>query len=217
MAVFRKARLLLVLLGLLILWGTTPTLAAPSTSGATGMIRIPTADILRPGQFSAGAYYWQDHSTAVAALGLPNGLEVSAAAPWYKGVSGNWTVNAKVALTQEGLLLPAIAIGGEDLGERNRRSYYAAVSKALPFGFRVHAGAGTGRFKGMFGAVEKVLNPTSLRKKNQGWFPVTSLIVELDGQKMNYGARMRLARGMRLDAGWLGQEQRIYLGLTYTN
>ena len=217
MEVFRKARLLLVLLGLLSLWGTTPAFAAPSTSGATGMIRIPTADILRPGHISAGAYYWQDHSTVVAAVGLPTGLEVSAAAPWHKGVSGNWTVNAKVALTQEGLLLPAIAIGGEDLGEQNQRSYYAAVSKALPFGFRVHVGAGTARFKGMFGAVEKVLNPTSLRKKQQGGFPVTSLIVEMDGQKMNYGARMSLAHGVRLDAGWLGQEQRVYLGLTYTN
>ena len=34
---------------------------------------------------------------------------------------------------------------------------------------------------------------------------------------MNYGARMRLAHGLRLDAGWLGQEERIYLGLTYSN
>ena len=208
---------LLLMAGFVFLSGLPTVHAAPSISGSTGMIRIPTADTLRPGQFSAGAFYWQDHSTAVAAVGLPVGMEVSAAAPWHKGVPGNWTVNAKVALTQEGLLMPAIAIGGEDLGEQNQRSYYAAVSKALPFGFRVHVGAGTGRFKGMFGAVEKVLNPTSLRKKQQGGFPVTSLILEMDGQKMNYGARLSLAHGVRLDAGWLGQEQRVYLGLTYTN
>ncbi|NMC32243.1 MAG: YjbH domain-containing protein [Veillonellaceae bacterium] len=207
----------LILVGSCLLLGETTAFAAPSTSGATGLIRIPTADSLRPGHFSAGYFYWQDHSTAVAAAGLPAGLEVSAAAPWYKGATGNWTVNAKVALTQEGLLLPAIAIGAEDIGEQNQRSYYAAVSKALPFGFRIHVGAGTGRFKGMFGAVEKVLNPTSLRKKRPGGFPVTSLIVEMDGQKMNYGARMSLMHGVRLDAGWLGREQRVYLGLTYTN
>ena len=207
----------LMVLGACLLLGAPPAFAAPSTSGATGLIRIPTADVLRPGHISAGYFYWQDHSTAVAAAGLPAGLEVSAAAPWYKGAAGNWTVNAKVALTQEGLMMPAIAIGAEDIGQQNQRSYYAAVSKALPFGFRVHLGAGTGRFKGMFGAVEKVLNPASLRKKQRSGFPVTSLIVEMDGQKMNYGARLSLTHGVRMDAGWLGREQRVYLGLTYTN
>ena len=208
---------LLLLAGIVCLSGLTPVHAAPSLSGATGMIRIPTADTLRPGQFSAGYFYWQDHSTAVATVGLPVGMEVSAAAPWHKGVSGAWTVNAKIGLAQEGLLLPAIAVGVEDFGEQTQRSYYAAVSKALPFGFRIHVGAGTGRFKGMFGAMEKVLNPTSLRQKKHSGFPVTSLIVEMDGKKMNYGARLRLAQGLRLDTGWLGQEQRVYLGLTYTN
>ena len=57
----------------------------------------------------------------------------------------------------------------------------------------------------------------SLRQKKHSGFPVTSLIVEMDGKKMNYGARLRLAQGLRLDTGWLGQEQRVYLGLTYTN
>jgi hypothetical protein len=28
------------------------------------------------------------------------------------------------------------------------RSYYAVASKALPFGFRIHAGVGNGRFDG---------------------------------------------------------------------
>ena len=68
----------------------------------------------------------------------------------------------------------------------------------------------------MFGAIEKVLNPTSLRKHSTG-FPVTSIIVEMDGYKMNYGARLTLARGLRLDGGWLGRDEKVYLGLTYTN
>ena len=194
----------------------TSAFASPSTTGSTGMIRIPTADILQTGHFAAGYYYWQDHGTAVAALGLPAGIEVSAAAPWYNGVSSQWNVNAKINLTQESLLTPGISVGIEDLGGQRQQSFYGVVSKALPFGLRVHLGIGNGRFRGAFGAVEKVLNPQSVRKKNAG-FPVTSIIVEMDGRKMNYGARMRLARGLRLDAGWLGLEERIYLGLTYTN
>lgn len=195
---------------------TTPGAAAPSISGSTGMIRIPTADVVRTGQFSAGYYYWQDHGAAVATVGLPARIEVSASAPWGNASSDALMVNAKYNLTPESLLMPAVAVGVEDIGGRGQVSAYGVLSKALPFGIRVHIGAGTGRFGGMFGAIEKVLNPTSIRKKTSG-FPVTSIIVEMDGAKMNYGARMRLARGLRLDAGWLGKEERIYLGLSYTN
>ena len=190
--------------------------AAPSTTGSTGMIHIPTADVLQTGHFAAGYYYWRDHGTATAALGLPAGIEISAATPWYNGVSSQWNVNAKINLTQESLLTPGISVGIEDLGGQQQQSFYGVVSKALPFGLRVHLGVGNGRFRGAFGTLEKVLNPHSVRTKAAG-FPVTSIMVEMDGRKMNYGARMRLARGLRLDAGWLGREERIYLGLTFTN
>ena len=56
-----------------------PVTAAPSLSGSTGMIHIPTADSLRFGQFSAGYYYWHENAAAVAAVGLPRGVEISAA------------------------------------------------------------------------------------------------------------------------------------------
>jgi hypothetical protein len=125
-------------------------------------------------------------------------------------------VNAKFNLNPEMLLIPAVSVGVEDIGGSDRFSLYGVISKALPYGFRIHLGVGTGRFEGTFGALEKVLNPTSLRKPSSG-FPVTSVIVEMDGARMNYGARMRLAQGLRLDVGWLAQTERIYLGLTYTN
>ena len=193
-----------------------PAFAAPTLSGSTGMIRIPTADVLRPGQFSAGAWYWENRGASVLAVGVAPNFEISAGAPWNTGSADAWTVNAKVNLTQEALLIPAVAVGVEDIDGRGRGSFYGVVSKVLPFGFRVHIGAGTGRFDGMFAAVEKVLNPTSIKKQGSG-FPVTSLILEMDGAKLNVGARMRLARGLRLDVGWLGQEERMVLGLTYTN
>ena len=202
-----------------ILWFTlaiSPAFAAPSMSGSTGMIRIPTADVLRPGQAGAGYYFWQDQSRAVLALGAVKGLELSAAAPWRNGTEDAWSVNAKISLLQEELLLPAVAVGIEDAAGRDRRSVYGVISKALPYGLRVHIGTGTGRFDGMFGAVEKVLNPVSVKGGRSG-FPVTSLIVEMDGGKMNYGLRLRLDRGLRLDCGWLVQDEKVYFGLTYTH
>ena len=205
-----------VLIGFALFMLTAPVAAAPSLTGSTGMIHIPTADSLRFGQFSAGYYYWHENGAAVAAVGLPRGFEVSAALQRKDGLSDMAIVNLKFNLNQEALLYPAVSVGIEDIDGRGRRSIYGVLSKALPYGFRIHIGAGTGRFDGMFAALEKVLNPVSLRKKQTG-FPVTSLIVEMDGTKMNYGARMRLAQGLRFDTGWLGKDERVYFGLTFTN
>ena len=208
------SRIVLSLLAFLLT--TTAVLAAPSMTGSTGMIRVPTADSMRLGQFSAGYFYWNEHGSGVVAVGLPRGVEISAAVRRNAGDTDTAIYNVKFNLNQEALLYPAVAIGIEDIDGRDRRSVYGVLSKALPYGFRIHIGTGTGRFEGMFASLEKVLNPVSLRKKHSG-LPVTSLIVEMDGYKMNYAARMRLAQGLRLDAGWLGKEERVYCGLTFTN
>ena len=208
------SRIVLSLLAFLLT--TTAVIAAPSMTGSTGMIRMPTADSMRLGQFSAGYFYWNEHGSGVVAVGLPRGVEVSAALRHNTGDTDTAIYNVKFNLNQEALLYPAVAIGIEDIDGRDRRSVYGVLSKALPYGFRIHIGTGTGRFEGMFASLEKVLNPVSIRKKHSG-FPVTSLIVEMDGYKMNYAARMRLAQGLRLDAGWLGKEERVYCGLTFTN
>ena len=208
------SRIVLSLLAFLLT--TTAVLAAPSMTGSTGMIRVPTADSMRLGQFSAGYFYWNEHGSGVVAVGLPRGVEVSAAVRRNAGDNDTALYNVKFNLNQEALLYPAVAIGVEDIDGQERRSVYGVLSKALPYGFRIHIGTGTGRFEGMFASLEKVLNPVSIRKKHSG-FPVTSLIVEMDGYKMNYAARMRLAQGLRLDAGWLGKEERVYCGLTFTN
>jgi hypothetical protein len=191
-------------------------MAAPASSGSTGLISTPSADALRLGQFSAGYFAWNDQSMGVVGIGLPRGLELSAAVPLNAGRSADWMVNAKFNLNQEALLFPAVSIGIEDIDGRQRRTVYGVISKTLPFGFRIHLGTGSGRFEGMFGALEKVLNPTPIRQKHSG-FPVTSVLIEMDGYKMNYGLRFRLAHGLRLDAGWQGRAERIYWGLSYTN
>ena len=210
-----KTKLFLSFLGIVCLFLPALAYAAPSMSGSTGMIRIPAADVLRSGHLSAGYYGWQDNGVAVVGAGLIKGMEISAAAPWRKLGSDSWQMNVKWNLNQEALLYPAVAIGVEDVAGVERRSYYGVISKTLPYGFRLHLGAGGGRFDGVFFAVEKVLNPTSLRKRHRG-FPVTTVIVEMDGAKMNYGARLALARGVRLDCGWLGREHRYFWGVSYT-
>ena len=213
----RKLNLILGLILWLVWWGShTIVAAAPSQLGPTGMIRIPTADALRLGQFSAGYFVWRESGAGVIAAGLPRGIELSAATRRRDNFADTSSINIKFSLNQEALLYPAVAIGVEDIAGQERRSVYGVISKTLPYGFRIHIGTGTGRFEGMFGALEKVLNPTPIKSKAAG-FPVTSLILEMDGSHLNYGARMRLAHGLRLDLGWQGRDEKAYLGLSFTN
>ena len=57
------------------------------------------------------------------------------------------TVSAKWELLRETPVTPAIAIGGDDLGDEKDRRGYVVVSKALPFGFKIHGGIGTDQYK----------------------------------------------------------------------
>lgn len=183
--------------------------AAPSTMGSTGMIDTPTADTLREGQLSLGYYDLDEGQNISFGMNIAKNLELGIAATNAHADSRQTYVNLKYALKQEGVLLPGIAIGMEDIADRSERSAYAVVSKALPLGFRVHAGFGNGRYDGAFYAVEKSIVPMAIG----GVFPDTSLIIEHDGHAMNYGLRMSVVAGLKVNAGWRDKEP--YVGVTY--
>jgi hypothetical protein len=189
--------------------------AAPSVNGSTGQINNPSADVLREGQFAAGYYHLKAGGVGVVGLNLAPNFEVGLAGFRYDNAASNATfVNAKLALLPEGILTPGLAVGVEDIGRQKERSVYAVASKALPFGLRLHAGVGNGRFGGVFAAVEKTINPVSVFSGNNT-FPATTLIAEFDGHNMNYGARMSIVPGLKVDAGW--RDRAAYFGLTFTN
>ena len=193
---------------------SVPAFAAPSVNGSTGQINNPSADVLQEGQFAAGYYHLKDGGSGVFNLNLLPNLEVGVAGFRYDDGSRNKTLfNAKLGLLPETILTPGVAVGVEDMTAEGERSYYAVASKALPFGFRIHAGLGNGRFDGGFAALEKTINPVSVLTGNNT-FPATTLIAEYDGRKMNYGARMSIVPGLKLDAGWRDHE--TYFGLSFT-
>lgn len=177
-------------------------LAAPSIYGSTGMINNPSADVLREGKFSIGSYGWDGGNTKVFNIGLADKVELGLADFDIRGQQRRTYVNAKFGLLGEKVLLPGFVIGIEDAAGVDKRSVYAVTSKSLPFGYRIHLGAGTGRFDGIYAGLEKKFKcgPT--------------LIAEYDGRQMNYGARLTLDRGLKLDAGW--RNDGMYAGLTFT-
>ena len=193
---------------------TVPVVAAPSINGTTGLINTPSADVLRSGEFSLGYYHLKNGGVGIFDTNIVPNLEIGVAGFRYDGQINSNALNAKFAIVPETILTPGIAIGGEDLGNVNQRSLYAVASKALPFGFRLHVGAGNGRFSGVFGSVEKTINPLSIITGNNV-FPATTLIAEYDGKNMNYGARLSIIPGLKLDAGIRNHDG--YIGISFTN
>ncbi|MBP2649987.1 MAG: protein of unknown function rane lipoprotein [Firmicutes bacterium] len=203
-----------LLVGAIIFSISAVGLAAPSVSGSTGLINNPSADVLRSGQFSIGYYNLNDGGAGSLNMNIATNLEVGIAGFRMDNSAGNHTLlNAKYALAPESVLTPGIAVGIEDVADERQRTLYAAASKALPFGFRVHAGVGTGRYNGLFGAIEKTINPIMITGKDM--FPATTLIAEYDGNHMNYGARMSIVPGVKVDGGW--RDSNWYVGVSFTN
>jgi hypothetical protein len=193
---------------------TAVAAAAPSINGSTGSIDNPSADVLREGQFSLGYYHLNDGGVGTFNVNLMKNLEIGAAGFRYDDKANDTLLNAKLALVPETVVTPGLAIGIEDATNEQERSVYAVASKALPFGFRIHAGVGDGRFNGGFATLEKTINPVSIVTGSNA-FPATTLILEYDGKNTNYGARMAIVPGVKVDAGW--RDHHVYFGASFTN
>lgn len=205
-----------ILAAAVVLLAAAPAYAAPSINGSTGLINTPTADVLQEGQFSLGYYHLKEGGVGTFNLNLAKNLELGVAGFRYDSdvsKDNDTLVNFKYSLLSETVLTPGLAVGVEDIGNDVKRTHYAAASKALPFGFRIHAGVGDGRYDGVFAAIEKTISPIGALTGNS-IFPATTLIAEWDGDRMNYGARMSIVPGLKIDAGWRHSE--TYIGLSYT-
>jgi hypothetical protein len=178
--------------------------AAPSTQGTTGNIDTPSSDVLRPGQYHLGWYHLNEKNKVVFGVNLMKRLEMSASQQDEKT-----QVNLKYAIREEGVLTPGLAIGIDDISDVRARSAYVVTSKGLPWGIRVHAGIGSGRYDGPFGAIEKRLMP----KTAGGRFPDTSFCIERVDHKMNYGLRLSLSPGLKAEVGL--RDGKNFVGLTY--
>lgn len=186
--------------------------ATPTITGSTGMIYTPTADVLREGHFSLG-YHHLDHAKAYTfGYGLSNAWEITGSSFDYDHHGDDFYLNTKFSLMSENVARPGIAIGIEDAFDERDRTVYAVASKALPLGFRVHAGIGDGRFDGVFGGIEKTFNPLGIT--GSSIFPAMTLSAEYDGAKMIYGIRLAIVPGLKAQVAWRGSH--TYIGATFT-
>ncbi len=186
--------------------------AGPSPAGVMGNINTPSADVLRPGQIAAGLYAVQDGVVSQVAAAPLQGLELGVAwLPEGNGYASAARLDLKTSLLSEAIMLPGVVIGVEDVTGERERSPYMAVSKTGPMGFRLHLGVGGGRFDGVFAALEKTYRPS--RHRHAKKFAPTTLLLEYDGRDMNYGARVDVGDGVKIEGGYR-QHGQWYAGVS---
>lgn len=187
--------------------------AAPSFNGSTGLINIPTADVLRTGQYSVGYSNLKSEGIYIATLGFTPRLELGVTRRGNDYGNKKYILNAKYALIPEQIITPGLSIGIEDAAAHNKRTFYAAASKSLPFGLRMHLGVGNGRIAGLYYALEKTIAPIGIMHTGMK-IPITTLILEYDGKNTNYGTRIRFPKGISGDFAW--RNKTFYFGVSLT-
>jgi len=169
------------------------TAAAPSLQGSTGNIVVPSADVLRLGQFDLGYYHETGEKTAVAAVGISRNWELSAARREREHGTDYTAVNLKYAVAQESITEPGLAIGVEDISAEGDRSLYVVASKGLPFGIRLHAGCGNGSYGGLFYAVER----KSRRMRRAAYSLMLQCLWKTTAMKQTMESEFRFRKALR--------------------
>ncbi|HWR56406.1 MAG TPA: YjbH domain-containing protein [Negativicutes bacterium] len=188
--------------------------AAPSLNGPTGLINTPSADVVQNEDFSLGYNHLKQGEVLNFNIGIMKNVEMGISSFDPEAGSRQNRLNAKWNVIPETVVTPGLAVGVEDISDRGQRSAYIVGSKALPLGVRVHYGLGDGRYDGVFGGIEKTINPLGVLTGDNA-FPATTLIAEYDGDDFNVGARLSLVSGVKIDAGWQDMKD-FYVGFSIT-
>lgn len=175
-----------------------------SNWGPTGVMEIPTADVLGFGIGTApNIAITSDGTSSIIrvpfVLGIGDGLEVGitdTTIEWNGIESSGLIFHGKIALINEKTLLPGIAIGGVfDLSNiLGTNSLYLVISKGVG-NIKGHIGLGSGIYDGIFGGLE--FNITDDMK----------LVTFLKSQDVGFGLKINLLPSVSIDMSY-------YKGLT---
>lgn len=186
-------RYFLVLTGwLFMLLVLTPGAAAGTTvGGPTGLIQVPTADILAPGEISLAYHRTANQGVGSLTYGIIDKLEAGLLIRDRRSDIG---FHLKANLVAETRNMPGISVGLKD------ESYYMVVSKRLPgVGVRGHIGVGTGEIDGLFLGISKLVNPVTVNSGSSDiGIPTTILAAEYAGGGFNVGAEILMTPQFRL-------------------
>lgn len=181
LGLFGLTTILTIMLAMVALLGLGAS--AATMSGASGLIKNPSADTLNAGdiEFSFGLH--NNNFTGSFGFGLLDNIEIGVNTLGTSGDFLNLGFFAKVNVVDEDETMPAIGVGTE-----SKRTYVVASKRLMPRA-RGHIGYGFGSHDGIFGGVSVNLNTTSLQ--GSASMPPTTLIAEMvPGGTINAGVRV---------------------------
>lgn len=157
--------------------------------GTTGLINIPSASVAPSGSISFGYDWFKGRSNVSVNLGAFPGVEAGLASQFTNN-GNHFSGNVKVNLLEEGDH-PAVSVGLRAASERLDFYLVSSMQIGAP-GVRAHLGFGSGRYNSGFAGISAVLNPVSVSSgSSQVAVPVTTMIIEYDGNGLNTGVKMR--------------------------
>lgn len=181
----------------IILFGAMLTITMPvlaqTVHGVTGLIKAPTASVLKEGELTASFNSFKGERYAAVGLGVFPGVEVGLSSHLASHL--DLIGSLKVNLIPEDLY-PAIAVGLQT--SHHKTDYYIVGSKQLgAVGLRGHFGFGTGSFRNGFGGISSVLNPVAISNTSSQFIvPLTTFMIEYDGQGLNSGLSFKFGQDL---------------------
>jgi len=183
-------------------------LEAANALGQTGLIEIPTADVVAEGSLMFSCHHIRSNSIVSVGYGAGENIEAGLAAITERRSNGfRFAGGIKVRLIREQRDLPGVAAGL--MGQ----SYYAVISKDLNLQrIRGHLGVGTGDLEGVFVGASKLLNPVTISSgDHETPLPAATVMIEYIGGSINAGLNLRWGQELAFDVG-LADLERVYAG-----
>lgn len=190
--------------------------ASPSLEGTSGLIRIPTADVIADGHLLAGiSYMGEEHSRIVSAktdamplfvgIGFLPNLELVGKLTIFHDVKAyNWnynldrSFNAHYRILPQKRHVPALAIGAQDVTFGTTSSYLGKsqylVGTWAEDRYRLHVGYGRERLSGPFGGIDYALRADQRLQ----------LMIDYDTRYVNAGLRGFVNKWLTVDVSLLG-------------
>jgi hypothetical protein len=191
-----------------------------SLLGPTGLVAIPTAEVLGMAQWNVGiSGLWigdnNDATVLYGNVGLLPRLEVGAARQDFDQGEAETLLNAKLGLMHAIPGEVSLAVGVVDLTDQIDRSPYVVMSHTLGAGVimrkgmvtspQVHVGIGGGRFDGLFAGFSAMINDD------------VKTMAEFDGDHFNLGATWPLGPNLTGTLAVLNDFGDLGAGLTFSS
>ncbi|HEY3379513.1 MAG TPA: hypothetical protein VGL77_18715 [Armatimonadota bacterium] len=219
---------------MLLMGMATAVLAAPNFLGPTGLLLTPTVETLTKGSYNVSLNVSADADSNEYALNyginpnfevgfsrLPseprlNYAMVAYKAPRYYGPNTTTIINAKYNFKAETAKGVGFSLGVMDLTEQTNATVYLVAGKQVDLkplaalknlranlGIAVSDNDGIIPLDGIFGGVSFDVTPR------------VTLMLEHDSQRLNYGARVNLFKGVTGQVGFAGDKHPMFIGICY--